>query len=154
MINKNLIARIFFKYHTVLAGIILSIAAFGVFSNNYDHAYNLDSANMLKDNRYVRDLKNIPLYFQDPTTLTSNRANADYRPILQITYALNYYISKYNTWSWHLVQIILHIICAIGLFCFVGKIIEQFIVVDNPAEAFVIPFIISLLFVVTPVLPV
>lgn len=37
------------------------------------------------------------------------------RPILQTTFALNYAITGYQMWSWHLVQILVHTICVLGL---------------------------------------
>ena len=103
------------------AGILL-VACFAVYSNGYNHAYNLDSVNGIKLNSYVRSLKFVPLYFTDQQTLTSNRGNRDYRPLLQTTYALNYAVSGYRIWSWHLVQVILHAACALGLYLFCRRV--------------------------------
>lgn len=95
---------------------LLAAACFAAFSNGYDHAFNLDSPDGLVNNPAVRDLRNIPSFFRDPTTLTAYRANAEYRPVLQVTYALNYAVSGYEMWSWHLVQILLHVLTVLGVY--------------------------------------
>jgi protein O-mannosyl-transferase len=110
----------------MLHALILIVAAFAVYSNNYRHDYQLDSGHLLLENSAVRSLRNIPSYFRDPSTLSSLRSNIDYRPVLQVTYAINYAISKYDTWSWHLVQILLHCICALGLSAFCVILMKQF----------------------------
>ena len=103
--------------------LIVVAATVLVYANGYDHAFNLDSGYGLVDNPYVRSLEHIPRYFTDPTTLTVYRANADYRPVLQITYALNYAISEYDMWSWHVVQILLHLVCVIALYEFTRRLL-------------------------------
>ena len=94
--------KFYLRYHTPLHVAVLTAAAFAVFSNNYRHDYPLDGGHLLLENSHVRSLKFIPQYFLDGRTLTSLPANADYRPVLQVTYA----ISGYDTWSWHLTQIL------------------------------------------------
>jgi protein O-mannosyl-transferase len=105
---------------------ILIALAFLVYSNNYHHDYHLDSTHVILDNPSIRTLKNIPEFFTDPGTFSTLPSNIDYRPVLQCSYALNYFISGYNTWSWHLIQIILHSICAISLYLFIIILIRQF----------------------------
>ncbi len=138
------------KYHVALHLLVIGGLAFAVYSNNYRHDYLLDSSHSLKNNSYVRSLKHIPTYFKDPKTLTSYRGNADYRPVLQITYALNYRISKYDTWSWHLFQILLHLICALTLYLLCRKLLRQFEPDSDHLAVNTIPFVVALLFVLHP----
>ncbi len=84
------------RYQLWIHAAILIASCFLVFANGYDHAFNLDSPDGLVNNPAVRDFSNIPSYFRDPTTLTTYRANAEYRPVLQITFALNYAVSGYQ----------------------------------------------------------
>jgi tetratricopeptide (TPR) repeat protein len=67
-------------------------------------------------NPSVRTLANIPRYFVDPFLLTTLRDNVDVRPILQVTFAINYAISKYAPWSWRLFNILVHVITAMLVF--------------------------------------
>jgi tetratricopeptide (TPR) repeat protein len=100
-----------------LVALLLAVAIPLVYANCLDNAFQLDDSYGLTDNPWIRDLRHIPRYFTDPFTLTSLRANADYRPLLQITYALNYAISGLNTWSWHLLNLLLHFMVSLGVFC-------------------------------------
>ena len=127
--------------------LLLGIA---VYYNTFDHEFHLDSTWGLKENHAVRDLSNIPSYFKDPFTLTSLRANADYRPILQITYALNYAISEYNMWSWHLTQILLHVLNALFIVLLARKFLPYLIDNNNTKWQQAIPWIIGLLFLLHP----
>ncbi|MBN1600855.1 MAG: tetratricopeptide repeat protein [Chitinispirillaceae bacterium] len=146
------------RYESLLSRVIanpvlqissLLLLAFLVYSNNFVHEYNLDDCHLIPDNPAVRSLKNIPSYFTDPGTLSVLPSNIDYRPILQVSYALNYWISGYATWSWHLVQICLHIVCAVSLYFFVFKILSQFSPI-NSCFGGMISFFIALLFTVHP----
>lgn len=95
---------------------VLLVLCFAAFSNNFDHPYHLDSGYTLLDNPAVRSLKNVPSYFVDPSTYTSLREQVDYRPVLQVTYAINYWLGGYNTWWWHFTQIVLHFAVTLGLY--------------------------------------
>lgn len=123
--NKGL-TSFYQRYGWVTHTVVLVGVCFVVFSNAYDHVYNLDSTYGIEGNSYVRSLENVPLFFTDPLTLTSLRANGEYRPVLQTTFALNYAISGYQMWSWHLVQILLHAICVLGLYGLCRRILLRF----------------------------
>jgi tetratricopeptide (TPR) repeat protein len=140
----------YLRYCVPLHVAVLTAAVFVVFSNNYRHDYPLDSGHLLLENSYVRSLKFIPQYFLDGRTLTSLPANADYRPVLQVTHAINYAISGYDTWSWHLTQILLHLVCVLGLYGLCRRILQQFHP-DSPwLERTTVPLIAALLFAVHP----
>jgi Tfp pilus assembly protein PilF len=96
---------------------------FVVYSNNYRHDFALDDAYTIVGNTSLRSLREIPRYFVDPSTYTSIREQAEYRPVLQTTYALNYWVSGYDTWSWHLVQILLHIVVTLGIFALTRRVL-------------------------------
>jgi len=134
----------------LVGGLLFLLLGIGVYYNTFDHEFHLDSNRGLKENHAVRDLSNIPSYFKDPFTLTSLRANADYRPILQITYALNYAISEYNMWSWHLTQILLHVLNALFIVLLARKFLPYLIDNNNTKWQQAIPWIIGLLFLLHP----
>jgi tetratricopeptide (TPR) repeat protein len=140
--------------HDLLSGkllhsIILVLLAFLVYSNNYHHDYHLDSSHLIPDNPNVRSLKNVPDFFIDPGTLSVLPSNIDYRPVLQCSYALNYLISGYATWSWHLVQILLHAVCGVSLYFFILIIIRQFTAGPDTRTGWS-AFVIALLFTIHP----
>jgi hypothetical protein len=142
--------KVLLRYSIPLHIAVLAAAAFAVFANNYRHDYPLDCGHLLLENSYVRSLKFIPQYFLDGRTLTSLPANADYRPVLQATYAINYAISGYDTWSWHLTQILLHLACVLGLYFLCRRILQQFYPDAPPLERTTVPLVPALLFAVHP----
>ena len=99
----------------VVLGIVV-VAVGAAYYNSFNNGFHLDDANGLIENPWIRSLRHIPRFFVDPFTLTTLAANADYRPVLQTTYALNYAISQYNPWSWHLFNLILHLIVVLSLY--------------------------------------
>ena len=117
---------------TWLPVVIISALAFAVYANNYRHAYHLDDAYTLLNNPSVRSLEQVPRYFVDPATYTSLREQADYRPILQVSYALNYRMGGYDTWWWHFTQILLHALVSIGVFAFARRVLT---LLDRPDPA-------------------
>ena len=102
---------------------LLAVVCFAIYSNNFHHDFQLDDSHVLLTNPSVRSLANIPRFFVDPSTFTSLRANVDYRPVLVATYALNYRMGGYDTWWWHLTQILLHAVCTIGLYFLCRRIL-------------------------------
>ncbi len=114
---------------TLLATTVLVVLPFIVYSNNYRHAYHLDDAYTVVTNPSVRTLRNVPRYFVDPATYTSLREQADYRPVLQTTYALNYWMGGYETFWWHFSQVLLHALVALGVYAFARRLLT---LLDNP----------------------
>ena len=135
---KNIYTNHFSYFHFAL----ISLTCLAVYSNNFQHEFLLDSGHTVSENPTVRSLKNIPDYFVDPETFSTLRDHADYRPVLQTSYALNYWISGYDTWSWHLTQILLHLTCALGLYFFCRKIISFFHADESEAFKIHTPYLL------------
>lgn len=79
------------------------------YANSLDIGFQLDDVYLLVENPAVKSLANIPRFFVDPFTLTAVHENADLRPVLQVTYALNYAVSGLSPWSYHLFALLLHV---------------------------------------------
>jgi len=130
-------------------GLLLAIGVL-LYAATFDHPFHLDSTYGIKDNPSIESLGNIPSFFWDPFTLTTLRSNADYRPVLQTTYAINYAISGRAMWSWHGVQILLHVFNAICLMRMTALLIPRMLVHHTKAHRAWIPFFVALVFVVHP----
>jgi len=129
---------------------MIVLAALALYASNHDHAFHLDSTYGLENNPWIESLRFIPRYFVDPFTLTSLRSNGDYRPILQITYALNYAISGQEMWSWHLVQILLHAFNAVCLMRLCSMLLPRLIHAPSSQQRRWIPFFVAIVFVAHP----
>jgi protein O-mannosyl-transferase len=139
------------KTITIIQFFILILLIVLLYFSTMNHEYHLDSHYYIVSNSNIKSLENIPSFFKNAETLSSLGEHlTDYRPILTTTYALNYAVSGQGIWSYHLLQIILHIICVIGLYLFVKKIIIEFINPENARLLYVIPFVSALLFAIHP----
>jgi len=101
---------------TLLTAALLSIGIGAAYSNSLSVGFEFDDVYLLTNNPSIRSLRNIPRFFYDPFTLTTVRENADLRPVLQITYALNHAISGLRPWSYHAVNMVLHLVAALLVF--------------------------------------
>ena len=106
-----------------LHGAILVALSFILYSNNFQHEYHLDDGYTIVGNRSLRSLAEIPRFFVDPSTYTSNRDQVDYRPVLQVSYAINYWMGAYDSWWWHLTQIVLHALVALGVYALCRRVL-------------------------------
>jgi len=85
----------------VAAAVRRPVAAFAVataalllwsYSNHFQNGFHFDDSHAIVDNVSVRDLSSIPRYFSDATTFSVLPLNQSYRPILQTTLAIDYWI--------------------------------------------------------------
>ncbi len=60
------------------------------YSNHFHNPFHFDDSHSIVTNSYIRDLKNIPLFFTDGATISSNPANQSYRPLTCVSYAIDY----------------------------------------------------------------
>ncbi|MBI5695510.1 MAG: tetratricopeptide repeat protein [Nitrospirae bacterium] len=95
------------------AGLTLFVLVFAAYSNSFNCAFQFDDNHQIVENPGVRSLSNIPRFFRDADISTILPAGKRYRPVTVSTFALNYTVSGYNPWSWHLLNILLHVVNAI-----------------------------------------
>ena len=98
------------KWIWYLALICLPMA---VYLNSIQNPFHYDDIHSIVDNPHIRQLGNIPSFFVDPTLFSAQEENAMFRPLLLTTFAVNYAISGYEVWSYHLVGILLHAGCVL-----------------------------------------
>ena len=60
-------------------------------------------------------MKNIPAFFVDTQTFSVEQGGKMFRPLLLISYSINYAIHGYDVRGYRLFNILLHFFCVIGL---------------------------------------
>ena len=85
------------------------------YHNVLGHSFHYDDDHSILENPHVRSLANMPQFFVDPGTFSGMPEARMYRPLLLVTYALNYATSGYQPLGWHLVNMILHLANAVLL---------------------------------------
>ena len=84
-----------------------------VYLNSLQNPFHYDDLHSIVENPHIRELRNIPAFFVDPTLFSAESGNAMYRPLLLSSFALNYAISGHQVWSYHLGSILLHLGCVL-----------------------------------------
>jgi tetratricopeptide (TPR) repeat protein len=99
-----------------LGAVLLAVVIAAVYANSFSGGFHFDDHHALEHNPFIRSLANIPRFFLDSNTTTVLRENKDLRPILLVTFAINYAISGMATWSYHGVNLLLHWLAAMLVF--------------------------------------
>lgn len=111
---------------SLLAFILCAIAVAGVYSNSTRNDFALDDWHTIQQNAYVRSLSFIPNYFTDATTFSVFKDNRDYRPMIDVGYAIDYAWAKswfgdgYDPRPWHWTNLFIHYVVCVSLY-FLGR---------------------------------
>lgn len=89
---------------------LLATAVVLVYAAGSSNPFHYDDLHSIRDNPHIRSLKNIPAFFTHPEYFTADPRSAMYRPIVLVSYALNYALDKSEVRSYHWVNIAVHAI--------------------------------------------
>jgi Flp pilus assembly protein TadD len=62
------------------------------YSNSLNNSFHFDDNHVIVKNVFIRSLHNIPRFFRDAHTFSALPSNATYRPLVTLTYAIDYYL--------------------------------------------------------------
>ena len=133
----------FSKHKNILPFIIFVIIGFSLYSNVLHGEFISDDAITIVDNPAVKNIKDLGSIWQSFNT----------RFLVGLTFALNYHFGQLNTFGYHIVNIIIHLINTVLVWLFVGytlktpKIKEKF----SPTQNQSIAFFAALVFLCHPV---
>jgi tetratricopeptide (TPR) repeat protein len=99
--------------------LFLALLALGLavsYANCFGIGFYFDDTYGISANPAIRSLRNIPSFFVDPHAVWTEPTQVDLRPILLISYAVNYAISGLQPWSYHVLNLILHFIASVVVF--------------------------------------
>src|SRR5215471_7219433 len=107
-----------------LAELLIAGAGVLVYLDSFQGAFVYDEINFITNNPTIRRLW--PLW---PTMLAPINVN---RPLIGLSNAINYSISGLNPWSYHALNLLIHIVATLALF----GIVRRTLVTDTLAERF------------------
>ena len=84
-----------------------------------------DDYHSIRNNTRLASLKNVPGFFSDPITFSARPRAAMYRPLLLVSYALDYQIYEWRVWGWHLTNLILHLVNALLVWILVRRTFKK-----------------------------
>jgi protein O-mannosyl-transferase len=130
--------------HKAATPVLLFVIAFLLYANTIGHDFAIDDKAVIEKNVFVqKGIAGLVDIFSTGSLVGYNRQNDSYRPLPLATYAGEISLAGNNPHVHHLTNVILYCFIAVALFVFLKTILKN----HNP----IVPFIISLLFVVHPV---
>ncbi len=124
------------KYILILIAVGLIVYGRGLFNNFIG-----DDIEQIVNNPLVHSITNLPTFLQNGIYYDeTNLRNMFYRPIMSATFTVIYSLSGENTFGYHLVQILLHVVNTILLY-----IIFKYFFKDE------VPFLMALIYLVHPI---
>lgn len=126
--------------------IILSILSFliiglGIYANSFQNEFIWDDHDSVVNNFYIQDFRYFPKYFSENLIAGSGQLTNYWRPVLLISFALDYKIFKLNPLGYHLTNTFLHILVAILGFLLIYTLSRK---------KFLLSYLPALLFLVHP----
>jgi len=94
--------------HFLIAAALAAAAIVFAYSDSLHNAFHFDDNHVIVNNVYIRSLRHIPLFFRDAHTFSTRPDHATYRPLVTLTYALDYAIGgSLDPVVFHVTQIVL-----------------------------------------------
>lgn len=101
-----------------VCAIVISLSLF--YSNSLTGAFIFDDLRNINDNPTIRNLWNLQDIFFAPIGTGLNN-----RPLINASFALNYAISGLDTWSYHILNLFIHIAASLTLFGILRRTLVQ-----------------------------
>lgn len=130
------------------------IVSSSLYSNTLKNSFVYDDESTITSNTMIKELNNLPKLLKKEYFLSSGEMS--YRPVVTLTYFLDYAIYGPKPWGYHFTNILLHTVNGILLYIFLTLIIQP-LPVNNRLSALCflsdnIPLLVSLLFITHPIL--
>ncbi|MCX5910067.1 MAG: hypothetical protein NTY64_23550 [Deltaproteobacteria bacterium] len=134
--------------------LLLCLCTLIVYSNSFENAFQYDDYHVIVNNPYIKDPVGIPQFFVDPKMGSGLlKDSGSYRPLLMITFGLNYAMGGLNVFGYHLANFVLHVLCALLVYFLVLFFLQNTIMergagsIENQMAA----LLAALIFAVHPV---
>ena len=102
------------------AALLLAVAL--AYGNSLQGGFHYDDVHSIVANPHIRNLDDIPGYFTSLSPFSADPQKGMYRPLLLVSYALDYYWSGYSTLVFHSTNLALHLACSLLVWSILLKI--------------------------------
>lgn len=138
-------------FNLLLPLFIILVIAVGIYATTLKNGFVYDDEDTIVANEFIKKISNLPkLFSQDYFTRSAEHS---YRPVVTLTYFLDYAFYGLKPWGYHLTNIALHAINGILLYTFLTLIIQPIADADRRTVmpfSIGLPLIITLLFLLHP----
>ncbi len=87
-----------------------------IYANTLNNPFHFDDFHSIVENSHLRNLKNIPVFFIDTQMFSVEQGGKMFRPMLLVSYAVNYAIHGSEVWGYRVFNVFLHVSCVVALF--------------------------------------
>jgi len=109
-----------------LAFAMAIVVVVGAYANHFRNDFHFDDSHVIVDNVAVRSLVNAPRFFLDASTFSAIPEHQTYRPLLTLTYAIDYRLGGgLNPLPFHVSQLLFHLLVGVGLFLIFRWIMDR-----------------------------
>ncbi|MCK5840257.1 MAG: hypothetical protein KAG99_10435, partial [Bacteroidales bacterium] len=135
----------FFEKHKWLVLLLLSGIGFLIYSNTLHSSFHFDDASSIIYQSQIRDLGNYSNF--------SFWLNVNNRPLSMLTLALNYHFSEYQVESYHVINILIHVLNAFLVYLITSLLIKNVLFIRKKLNEnlALIPLFAALIFLVHPI---
>src|SRR3990172_9373305 len=104
--------------------IIFILLGLGIYFNSLQNGFHYDDQHHIVRNPYIQSPGNIPSFFTEHRMFSAlSGVFLHYRPLVMVSYALNYYFGKLDPSGYHLVNLAFHVGSAFLLFLIVNAML-------------------------------
>jgi tetratricopeptide (TPR) repeat protein len=97
----------------IAVSLLLALAGLSIYGTALGHPFHYDDHHSVEHNPHVRSLSNVPDFFADTHTFSGEQRGAMFRPLLLISYAVNYSLHGYQVRGYRLFGLLLHVVCSV-----------------------------------------
>lgn len=109
--------------HEILPIVLISALAVITFLNSLDNTFVYDDVFTITNNYFIREWGNFPALFTDEYFHTSGEVT--YRPVVTLSYFIDYWLWNLNPLGFHLTNILLHAACAVLVYLLLSFVIKN-----------------------------
>lgn len=97
------------------AAVALAVLLVLTYANHFDNGFHFDDSHTIVENAWIRNLANAPEFFSNPETFSTLPPNRQYRPLVTLSLAVDYWLGgglepfwfHVSTFLWYLAQLVL-----------------------------------------------
>jgi protein O-mannosyl-transferase len=122
---------------------LILIAVIGlVYSNTFQNSFHFDDFPSIVEKPWIRGLDKIPQFL--------NKDSLFQRPLVILSFNINYSISEFEVWSYHLFNILLHSLATLLVYQLVRKVLKFLEEFSSQKSFSVLPFFAAMVFALHP----
>lgn len=111
------------KHIAIFLYILIFLLPFCVFLNSLSSGFVYDDIGVIEDNYFIRSFQNISKIFGKDYFSLANELS--YRPVVTVSYLVDYAVWHLNPFGYHLTNVIFHSICSVFLYILTARLFRS-----------------------------